>query len=164
LKNPEAKGSTAGKITSVAPQQEDKMTTLEKAERLHQKVNTFILSCVGPDGYPMTKAVVPGKHRASLREIYFCTNTSSKFVAAIGENPKAGVYFYSRKLIWFKGCLLNGTMEIVTDPAVKERYWQNVFKNAYPQKSFTDPDFCVLKFTPVLGRFYANFELEDFAI
>jgi len=47
---------------------------------------------------------------------------------------------------------------------IKETYWQNVFKNAYPQKSFTDPDFCVLKFTPISGRFYANFTLADFDI
>ena len=56
------------------------MTPRKKAERLHKKVNTFILSCVGADGYPMTKAVVPRKHRKSLREIYFCTNTSSSFI------------------------------------------------------------------------------------
>ena len=67
------------------------MTPREKAERLHKKVNTFILSCIGSDGYPLTKAVVPGKHRESLSELYFCTNTSSKFVAEINKNPKAGV-------------------------------------------------------------------------
>jgi len=140
------------------------MTAMEKAERLHKRVNTFILSCVGPDGYPMTKAVVPGKHRQSLREIYFCTNTSSKFAAEISKNPKSNVYFYSRKFIWFKGCSLKGDMEIVTDMSIKEKYWQNMYKNAYPQKSFTDHDFCVLRFTPESGRFYADFNLEDFNI
>ena len=85
------------------------MTTGEKAERLHRKVNTFFLSCVGPDGYPLTKAVVPGKYRESLREIY-------------------------------------------------------LYKNAYPQKFFTDPDFCVLRFTPTFGRFYADFAIADFEI
>jgi len=137
---------------------------IEKADKLHKKVNTFFLSCVGSDGYPMTKAVVPGKHRASLREIYFCTNTSSKFVAEISQNPKAGVYFYSRKLIWFKGCYLKGGIEIVTDMGIKETYWQNAYKNAYAQQSFTDPDFCVLRFTPASGRFYSDFKLEDFEI
>ena len=140
------------------------MKPIEKAEKLHKKVNTFILSCVGSDGYPMTKAVVPGKHRESLREIYFCTNTSSKFAAEISNNPKANVYFYRRKLIWFKGCLLKGDMGIVTDMSIKEKYWQDMFKDAYPQKSFTDPDFCVLRFTPVSGRFYANFKLADFML
>jgi len=138
------------------------MTPKEKAERLYKKVNTFILSCVGEDGYPMTKAVVPGKYRKSLSEIYFCTNTSSKFADGISKNPKASVYFYSRRLIWYKGCFLKGDMEIVNDMGVKKEYWQGIYKNAYPQKSFTDPDFCVLKFTPISGRLYADFTIADF--
>lgn len=140
------------------------MTTKEKATQLHQKVNTFILSCVGADGYPLTKAVVPGKHRENLSELYFCTNTSSTFAAAIRNNPKASVYFYSRKFIAWKGCQLIGHMEIVEDMAVKEKYWQEKFKGAYEQQSYTDPDFCVLKFTPASGRYYANFTIEDFAL
>jgi len=140
------------------------MTTKEKAARLHRKVNTFFLSCVGSDGYPLTKAVVPGKHRESLREIYFCTNTSSKFAIEISKSSKSGVYFYSRRLVWFKGCFLKGEMEIVTDMGIKEKYWQNIYKNAYPQKSFTDSDFCVLRFVPVSGRFYADFKIVDFEI
>ena len=137
------------------------MTTREKAEKLHKKVGTFIISCVGSDGYPLVKAVVPGKHRVSLMEIYFCTNTSSKFAQEVNRNPKASVYFFSKLLIW-KGCLLKGNMEIVSDPEIKSRYWQNKFKNAYKEKSPTDPDFCLLKFVPVSGRFYSWYELDDF--
>jgi general stress protein 26 len=139
------------------------MTIKQKAETLYKSVNTFILTCIGTDGYPLTKAVVPGKYRESINEIYFCTNTSSKFAAEIAKNPKAGVYFYTRKLIW-KGCMLKGKMEIVFDLAIKEKYWQNKFKNAYPKKSYTDPDFCVLKFIPESGRFYSWYKPEDFEI
>ena len=139
------------------------MEIREKAVRLYKSVNTFILSCIGSDGYPMTKAVVPGRHRESLNEIYFCTNTSSKFVAEIGKNPKSNIYFYNRKIVW-KGCLLKGDMELVSDMSLKEKYWQNKFKNAYPQKSFSDPDFCLLRFTPNTGRFYSWFKSEDFDI
>jgi len=139
------------------------MTTKQKAEKLYKKVNTFILTCVGTDGYPLTKAVVPGKHRESINEIYFCTNTSSKFAAEIKNNPKASVYFYSRKLIW-KGCMLKGKMEIVSNLTVKEKYWQNKFKDAYPEKSYTDSDFCVLKFVSESGRFYSWYKPEDFEI
>ena len=140
------------------------MTVKDKAERLYKKVNTFMLTCVGSDGYPITKAVVPGKYRESLNEMFFCTNTSSKFVGVINKNPKSNVYFYSRMLIWFKGCLLKGDMDIVTDMSIKEKYWQNIFKNAYPQKSFTDPEFCVLRFIPTSGRYYTDFKLADFDI
>lgn len=139
------------------------MMIKEKAEKLYKSVNTFILTCIGADGYPLTKAVLPGIHRETLKELYFCTNTSSKFVVEISKNSKASVYFYSWKLIW-KGCLLKGNMEIVTDMSIKEKYWQNKFKNAYPQKSFTDPDFCVLRFIPNSGRFYSWYKPEDFEI
>ncbi|MCL2793205.1 MAG: pyridoxamine 5'-phosphate oxidase family protein [Spirochaetaceae bacterium] len=140
------------------------MTTKQKAEKLHKKVNTFILTCVGTDGYPLSKAVVPGKHRESINEMYFCTNTSSNFAVEINKNPKASVYFYSRKLLVWKGCMLKGKMEIVSDLTIKEKYWQNKFKDAYPQKSYTDPDFCLLKFVPEYGRLYSNYTLEDFEI
>ena len=139
------------------------MTLKQKAEKLHKQVNTFVLTCVGTDGYPLSKAVVPGKHREQISEMYFITNTSSKYAVEISKNSKASVYFYTRKLIW-KGCMLKGKMEIVLDLTIKKKYWQNKFKNAYPQKSYTDPDFCVLKFVPETGRFYSWYKLEDFEI
>lgn len=139
------------------------MTVKEQATKLYKSVNTFILSCVGEDGYPLTKAVVPGKLRRSLNEIYFCTNTSSNFASAIALNDKACVYFYSRRLIW-KGCMLKGKMEIVADMKLKEEFWQEKFKKAYKEGSYTDPDFCLLKFTPASGRFYSWFKPEDFAL
>lgn len=139
------------------------MTIKEKAEKLHKRVNIFILSSVGEDGFPITKAVVPGKHRDCINELYFCTNTSSKFAHSIMKNDKVTVYFYSHKLIW-KGCSLIGKMEIVQDNSIKENYWQAKFKNAYAEKSYTDPDFCLLKFTPIKGRFYSWFKPEDFVI
>ena len=133
-----------------------------KAEKLFRGVNTFFISCIGSDGYPLTKAVLPVKrYRKSLDEIYFCTNTSSKFAEAVSKNPKANVYFYTRKLIW-KGCMLKGNMEIVTDVATKEKCWENKYKNAYPGKSPACPDFCVLRFTPTSGRFYRWFKIDDF--
>ena len=137
------------------------MAAKQKAEKLYKGVNTFILSCIGADGYPLTKAVVPDKYRKSMDEIYFCTNTSSRFSVEISKNPKASVYFYTRKLIW-KGCMLKGKMEIVSDLLIKKKHWQEKFKNAYPEKSYTDPEFCLLKFTPKVGRFYSWYRLEDF--
>ncbi len=36
----------------------------------------------------------------------------------------------------------------------------------YPvtKKGVTDPDYCVLKFTAIKGRYYSNFKSEDFEI
>jgi len=141
-----------------------RMTPKKRAKILHEQVNTFMISCIGLDSYPQTKAVVPGKHRDSLDELYFCTNTSSNFVSEIARSPKANVYFYKRTIFSWRGCLLKGSMEIVTDMRVKEKYWDKKFKNAYAERNFTDPDFCVLKFTPVSGRYYKNFKIAEFAI
>lgn len=138
-------------------------TTIKKANRLHKRVGTFILSCIGSNGYPQVKAVVPPKYRRVIDEIYFCTNTSSKFTNAIMQNPKTSVYFYSRKLIW-KGCSLQGDMEIVTDRDIKKQYWQNKYKNAYKEKSYADPDFCLIRFKPKTGRFYSWYKIIDFVI
>ena len=63
------------------------MTAKQKAEKLYKKVNTFILSCVGADGYPLTKAVVPDKHRKSINDIYFCTNTCLWIFAYFNRKP-----------------------------------------------------------------------------
>ena len=60
--------------------------------------------------------------------------------------------------------MLKGNMEIVSDMEIKKKYWQNMFKDAYPEKSYTDPDFCVLKFSAISGRFYSNFKLDDFVV
>ncbi len=139
------------------------MTARAEAEKLYTKVNTFILSCIDQDGYPLTKAVVPGKYRDSLNEMYFCTNTSSHFAAEIAKNSKSSVYFYTRGLSW-QGCMLKGHMEIVSDMEIKAKYWQDKFKDAYPEKAYTDPDFCVLRFVPIAGRFYSHYQPVDFEI
>ena len=131
---------------------------------MYKKVGTFIITCVGADGYPLTKAVVSGKYRNSIKEIFFCTNTSSKFAQEISNNPKSSVYFFSKIFFSWKGCMLKGNMEIVSDMEIKKKYWQNLFKDAYPEKSYTDPDFCVLKFSTISGRFYSNFTIEDFVV
>ena len=141
------------------------MTPREKAEKLHRKVKTFFITCIGEDGYPLTKAVVPGRHRKSLNELFFATNTSSRFIKAISTNPKGNVYFYVKKLFWnWKGCYLKGNFEIVTDMTIKQKQWDWKYKGAYQEKSYTDPDFCVIRFTPTTGRFYSNFTLNDFEI
>jgi Uncharacterized stress protein (general stress protein 26) len=34
----------------------------------------------------------------------------------------------------------------------------------YYSKGQTDPDYCVLKFTVIAGRYYSNFKSEDFEV
>ena len=66
----------------------------------------------------------------------------------------------------YKTCLLytsRGMMDVLTDSASKEMIWQEGDTMYYPE-GVTDPDYCVLKFTAISGRFYSNFKSEDFVV
>jgi len=59
--------------------------------------------------------------------------------------------------------MLKGTMEILEDAASKEMIWRKGDTMYYPL-GVTDPDYCVLKFTAIGGRYYSSFHSEDFGI
>lgn len=136
------------------------MNTREKAEKLFKSVKKFILCGISEDGFPTAKAVLPAKHRGDLNHIYFTTNTSSNFAQRIAVESKSSVYFFDP--ILFKGCLLQGEMTISNDMELKRSLWSEKYKDAYPEHSYTDPDFCVLEFKPIRGRYYHMYKIENF--
>ena len=77
------------------------------------------------------------------------------------ENPKACLYFCDKR--FFRGVMLIGTIEILEDSESKKMIWQEK-DTMYYSKGVTDPDYCVLCFTSIKGRFYSNFKSEDFDI
>ena len=138
---------------------------VQTVNALYKKVHKFILCGIDDDGYPTAKAVLPSDNRDSITEMYFATNTSSKYVDQIKKNDKSSVYFFDP--IFFKGCLLKGRMEICEDMIIKEKLWKNGYQSAYPQGKelrFRDPDFCVLKFIPRSGRYYFMFKTQNFTV
>lgn len=124
-----------------------------------QKVS-FIAS-ISEEGFPHMKAMLAPRKREGIREFWFSTNTSSMRVAQYRKNPNASIYFYDKR--FFRGVMLIGTMEVLEDAASKEMIWQRGDTMYYSQ-GMTDPDYCVLKFTAVKGRYYSNFYSEDFEI
>ncbi|HBL85031.1 MAG: pyridoxamine 5'-phosphate oxidase [Clostridiales bacterium GWF2_38_85] len=124
-----------------------------------QKV-AFIGSMDG-DGYPNMKAMLAPRKREGIKAIYFSTNTSSMRVEQYLSNQKASVYFYDGR--FFRGVMLRGLMEVLTDSESKEMIWQSG-DTMYYKKGVTDPDYCVLKFITQSGRYYSNFKSEDFEI
>lgn len=125
----------------------------------HQKV-AFIAS-LDEDGFPNMKAMLPPRKRVGIRIFYFTTNTSSRRVAQYRKNSKASVYFCDQR--FFRGVMLKGNMEVLEDRESREMIWLDGDTLYYPG-GVDDPDYCVLKFTAVTGRFYSNFKSEDFAI
>ena len=81
------------------------------------------------------------RKREGIKTFYFTTNTFSIRVAQYKANPKASIYFCDAK--GFKGMMLRGTMEVLTDAKSKEMIWHNGDEQYYPG-GVTDPNYCVL--------------------
>jgi general stress protein 26 len=120
-----------------------------------------MIGSVDGEGFPNMKAMLPPRKREGISEFYFTTNTSSMRVKQYLENPKASIYFYDKR--FYRGVMLKGTMEVLTDSKSKEEIWREGDEIYYPL-GVTDSDYCVLKFTAQSGRYYSNFRSEDFLV
>lgn len=128
---------------------------------LIDKQGVSFISSIDEEGFPNTKAMLPPRKREGIKTFYFTTNTSSMRVSQYQENPKACIYFCDRR--FFRGAMLSGTVEVLTDNKSKEMIWQDGDTMYYP-KGVTDPDYCVLRFTAIKGRFYSKFKSENFEV
>lgn len=128
---------------------------------LIDKQSVAFISSIDADGFPNTKAMLPPRKREGLSTFYFTTNTSSMRVSQYRQNPKACLYFCDKR--FFRGVMLTGEVEVLEDAASKEMIWRDG-DTMYYSEGVTDPDYCVLKFTAAKGRYYSNFESENFDI
>lgn len=128
---------------------------------LIDKQSVSFIASVSEDGFPNMKAMLPPRKRTGIKEFWFTTNTSSMRVAQYRKNPNASIYFCDKR--FFRGVMLTGQMEVLEDADTKQMIWHKGDTMYYPQ-GVTDPDYCVLKFTAVKGRYYSNFHSEDFDI
>lgn len=129
--------------------------------KLADKANLTFISYVDDDGYPITKAMLKPREREGIKIFWFSTNTSSNKVKFFRKNAKASIYFVDKR--FFRGVSLRGTMEVLETAEAKERIWRKG-DTMYYKEGVTDPDYCVLKFTAVGGRYYSNFKSEDFEV
>lgn len=125
------------------------------------KAKLAFLSYLDAGGFPTTRAMLPPREREGIRVFWFSTNTSSRKVAAFRDNPRGSIYFVDRR--FFRGVSLSGTVEVLEDPESRRRLWQTGDTLYYPG-GVTDPDYCVLRFTAVRGRYYSDFKSQDLLI
>jgi len=128
---------------------------------LIDKQSVSFVGSVDNSGFPNIKAMLPPRRREGIKTFYFTTNTSSMRVGQYRTNPKACLYFCDKR--FFRGVMLEGTMEVLEDATSKELIWQEGDTMYYSQ-GVTDPDYCVLRFTARTGRYYANFSSQDFSV
>jgi general stress protein 26 len=133
----------------------------ETIGKLIENAGFSIISSVDESGFPNTKAMLPPRKTEGIKNYYFTTNTSSMRVKQYQMNNKACVYFFDKR--FFRGVMLIGKMEVLTDRETKEMIWQDGDTMYYPL-GVTDPDYCVLKFTAEKMRIYQNFKSENIQI
>lgn len=133
----------------------------ETIENLIDHAGVSIISSVDEEGFPNTKAMLPPRKRVGITEFYFTTNTSSMRVKQYRKNDKACLYFFDKR--FFRGVMLIGTMQVLTDQKTKDMIWREGDTMYYPL-GVTDPDYCVLKFSAHKMRIYQNFKSETIDI
>ena len=139
------------------------MQDIRRIERFIDKQKVSFIASVDDGGFPNVKAMLKPRKHIGLKEFWFSTNTSSMRVKQFMENPKACIYFYHKGLIKYVGVMLSGTMEVLTDQESKDMIWKRGDALFY-KGGVTDPDYCVLKFTAVKGRFYCDLKTESFDV
>lgn len=138
-----------------------KKVNLETIEKIVDYQKTAFIASVDKEGFPLIKAMLAPRKREGLTTFYFTTNTSSKRVREYLNNNKASIYFCDNR--FFRGVLLRGTMEVLSDQESKSLIWEEGDTQYYPL-GVTDPDYCVLRFIAKDGRYYSNFNSKDFEV
>lgn len=125
------------------------------------KCATAFISYIDDEGFPITKAMLKPRERNGIKEFWFTTNTSSNKVKFLRQNPKSSIYFVDKR--FFRGVSLVGVAEILETQEAKQRIWRDG-DTTYYKEGVDDPDYCVIKFTAIKGRYYSNFHSEDFEV
>lgn len=138
------------------------MKTREHIIEFIKKQKVSFIASVDEEGFPNIKAmVIPRKIEGNC--FYFTTNTSAMRSQQFIKNPKASIYFFSKGRFKYEGIMLTGTMEVLQDDKTKQEIWRTG-DTMYYKQGVTDPDYCVLKFTAIRGRYYCDLKTESFNI
>ena len=125
----------------------------------HQSVS--FISSVDDNGFPNTKAMLAPCKRDGIKTFYWHTNSPSMRIKHYKDNAKACIYFYDKR--FFRGVMLKGTMEVLNDKKTKKELWKDEYVQYYAG-GMDGGDFIILKFTAESGRYYSNFNSEDFIV
>ena len=139
---------------------------------LLETAEAAIVTTIDQEGFPQTRAMFnlrrkeqfPGLvtlfagHRDDF-VIYFTTNTSSPKIVQIAKNAKVSVYYCRPGE--FRGLMLSGEMEIVTEREEKEKVWNEGWQMYYPG-GVHDPDHTVLRLRPKTAKYYHALSVHTF--
>jgi general stress protein 26 len=133
----------------------------ETIGNLIDKQGISFISSVDENGFPNTKAMLPPVKRDGIKTFYWHTNSPSMRIKHYRSNPKACIYFYDKR--FYRGVMLKGTMEVLDNKKIKKELWKDDF-SVYYKGGVNGGDYIILKFIAETGRYYSNFNSEDFKI
>lgn len=142
----------------------DETIAYQLSHELMENSDAVYLTTIDNQGFPQTRAMLNlrntklydslinvFKGHADDLLIYFTTNTSSIKMEQIKLKKSACAYF-CRPKEW-RGLMLQGNIEIITDPAIKQALWQDNWTMYYPT-GVNDPEYTILCLKPLLGKGY----------
>jgi len=136
----------------------DPVKTINK---LIENQNVSFISSVDEEGYPNTKAMLSPCKKEGIKTFYWHTNSESMRVKQYRNNQKACIYFCDERFI--RGVMLKGTMDVLDNKEIKKEIWKDDY-SIYYTGGMDGGDFIILKFTAESGRYYSNFNSENFEI
>lgn len=113
------------------------------------------LSTLNLDNIPEGRALDNTFNKNDLNakfELYFKTHTTSPKIAQIKKNNKVSVYYFV--VDGMQNMTLFGTLEIVNDKAIKNKFWKDEFSMYYPNGK-DDELYGIIKFIPNAYKYYA---------
>ena len=130
--------------------------------KLMETAEATYLSTIDSNGYPQTRAMINLRNKQQFQDIedlfeadkddfliYMTTDTASGKFKQIQVNPKASVYFCDPKE--YKGLMLVGLIEVVTDMDIKQKLWKDDWKIHYPSGP-DGPEYNILALRPKQAR------------
>jgi general stress protein 26 len=138
----------------------EKEYAIEKGLELVKNSRIALLGSFDDEDFPNIKAMM-NLESEGLKKIWFSTNTSSKRVSYLKNNPKACVYYVNSDK--FMGLMLVGKIEVTQDDELRKKLWADGCEVYYPL-GITDPDYSILCFTAEKGNFYQGLKNVDFEI
>ena len=139
---------------------------------LMETAEAAVVTTIDPAGFPQTRAMFnlrrteqfPGlaslfKNHQNDFFVYLTTNTSSPKIRHIRKNPKTSVYFCIPAE--FRGLMLSGELEIVTNHSEKGQVWQKGWELYYPG-GVHDPDHTVLRLRLLAAKYYHQLDSFHF--
>lgn len=132
--------------------EQDKRTLAEKAEALLRSCSEVTVASINAEGFP--RPVPMAKlQTAGYNEVWMSTGADSMKTIEFKANNKAGLCYSA----YGDSVALRGTVEIVTDDALRQEMWQDWFIQHFPGGP-TDPNYILLHFVGHEATIWINGE------